>query len=956
MSNFRQTGRLPAGYDLDPAGLRPTYDKVYLGFVRDHKDFQFMGRLRVWIPELSTDNENSWIVVDHASPFAGATNVLNVNNNPQSAQTSYGMSFIPPDQNNQVLCMFINADPNRGIWFACMFQTNRRDMVPSVPGGGPTNPAQRTEENIISGEAAQWYPGVTPAEYGGTFNIPVRDGGNVSRSAGNSYTSNGILTPRGHNLVMDDDPEDGFIRLKTRHGVQIILHDNADRVIINNAFSSGKIVIDHDGKIDVYGEGSISINSLDNINISAKNDVNIESREGQINIRSSSDIKAYAKNEWHLVTGSNMFQTSQQGEIHVHANSNLFLTADRKVQRIGRLGINDTVRQGNINISNEEGNIFLYTRDGDMHFRSYNNLFLQSVTGNANLKSATAANIQSDDAINIKAGGNMFVQGNGDINLRAGAAVKTGAITEINNSALPAAGEADTALPAAVAIAAIAGSEPQTRLLEQPAPDNLRNPGSRTQLVTSIASRMPSGDPYIARNTAGPGYSGTDTIQRKDAPVEGTFKTGQIFEGQSIPLVVNGKTAENSEEGKYEGKGWQGDKPAYGAKMAVSEGVFRPASQYEKVSARGLNAIKEHEGNGAGPPNIPGGVFENACKTGIKMIGHGHVLTSAELAEPYQININGSIETGGSPRVVNATVNWQNTALTDDQMLVLLQKDLEPVYSKIKATVGGARITQDQFDALTDFIFNVGTAAFDKSGIAGMINGGKYDEVPTEMIKWILACGTEKSELRARRINNAFTFSGTVRAGAFAVYTGQGRVNPAATSERAAKAMSWFQSAAGGGFSCNQAAGIVANLIEESGGLNPAIVNPISGATGLAQWLGSRKTRYINTYGSFPSPGSPFSETAFENQLKYVTQELTVPVWPDGTSNYEYRRAGIPMRRGGAGANEPVRQLSAVENAELFRVNYERNNESPGSAYVQNVLATARGLSEQYCGGGRPAS
>ena len=126
---------------------------------------------------------------------------------------------------------------------------------------------------------------------------------------------------------------------------------------------------------------------------------------------------------------------------------------------------------------------------------------------------------------------------------------------------------------------------------------------------------MPSSDPYIARNTSGPGYSGTNTISRKDAPVESTFKIGQALEGQTTPLTVNGKSAQNKEEGKYEGKSWNGDTPVYAERMAVPEGTFRAATEYQNASPRGLNMIKEHEGNGAGPPSIPGGVFENACKT-----------------------------------------------------------------------------------------------------------------------------------------------------------------------------------------------------------------------------------------------------------------------------------------------------------------------------------------------------
>lgn len=75
------------------------------------------------------------------------------------------------------------------------------------------------------------------------------------------------------------------------------------------------------------------------------------------------------------------------------------------------------------------------------------------------------------------------------------------------------------------------------------------------------------------------------------------------------------------------------------------------------------------------------------------------------------------------------------------------------------------------------------------------------------------------------------------------------------------KAMDFFINK---GLAKHQAAGLVGNLIRESG-LNISAVNPYSGAVGIAQWLGSRKNKLFNTYGKNPS---------FEQQLEFVWQEL----------------------------------------------------------------------------------
>ncbi len=66
------------------------------------------------------------------------------------------------------------------------------------------------------------------------------------------------------------------------------------------------------------------------------------------------------------------------------------------------------------------------------------------------------------------------------------------------------------------------------------------------------------------------------------------------------------------------------------------------------------------------------------------------------------------------------------------------------------------------------------------------------------------------------------------------------------------------------GLSDAQARGIVGNLMQESRG-NHTIVNKTSGAFGLAQWLGPRKQRLIQKYGTNPT---------VSQQLEFIWEEL----------------------------------------------------------------------------------
>lgn len=66
------------------------------------------------------------------------------------------------------------------------------------------------------------------------------------------------------------------------------------------------------------------------------------------------------------------------------------------------------------------------------------------------------------------------------------------------------------------------------------------------------------------------------------------------------------------------------------------------------------------------------------------------------------------------------------------------------------------------------------------------------------------------------------------------------------------------------GLTANQARGVAAGAYAESR-LNPAAVNPKSGAFGIGQWLGSRKAELFRRYGARPS---------LAQQMEFLVWEL----------------------------------------------------------------------------------
>jgi len=60
-------------------------------------------------------------------------------------------------------------------------------------------------------------------------------------------------------------------------------------------------------------------------------------------------------------------------------------------------------------------------------------------------------------------------------------------------------------------------------------------------------------------------------------------------------------------------------------------------------------------------------------------------------------------------------------------------------------------LMQGQFDALVDFVFNVGSENFEHSTLHALLNAGKYDEAADEFDKWDHAGGKVVAGLLRRR-------------------------------------------------------------------------------------------------------------------------------------------------------------------------------------------------------------
>ena len=88
--------------------------------------------------------------------------------------------------------------------------------------------------------------------------------------------------------------------------------------------------------------------------------------------------------------------------------------------------------------------------------------------------------------------------------------------------------------------------------------------------------------------------------------------------------------------------------------------------------------------------------------------------------------------------------------ITQEKAEELLKKDLIKAIKAVNQSVK-VSLTQNQFDSLVDFVFNVGEGAFKKSTLLKHLNEGEYGPAADEFLRWVYAGGKQIKGLGERR-------------------------------------------------------------------------------------------------------------------------------------------------------------------------------------------------------------
>lgn len=478
----------------------------FLARITNLLDPTYMGAIEVTIEKgfaSSSDIQSQTYIVQHLTPFYGVTSVKHEGTDPRSfddVQKSYGMWFVPPDIGTQVLVIFIDGDPNQGFWIGCIADKYQNHMIPGIAASQTAylSPEQEIKYGTKNLPVSEFHKRSTKSQINpNSIQKPIHPfadrllaqgllldtvRGVTTSSARREVPSSvfGISTPGpidptgkkgqvgyetkamvpvsrlgGSQFVMDDGDAAGqneLVRLRTRTGHQILMHNSSDLIYIANSKGSAWIELTSNGKIDIFAEDSVSIHSAVDFNFRADRDINLEAGRN-INVKASGSLN-----------------------VNVRENYNLIVDQNGKILFSGSLDtqVNDDIK---------------LTTSANYHLGAGQNV-IQTASGDTNIKSGGSSKFTAGSTTNILSGGNHY---------------ETAAQIHMNG---PGAAAATAASAASTPTAIPLFSLPNRNKASGWSNGNFYKSGS----ITSIMQRVPTHEPWDQHeNTNAQRFSSTNT-------------------------------------------------------------------------------------------------------------------------------------------------------------------------------------------------------------------------------------------------------------------------------------------------------------------------------------------------------------------------------------------------------------------------------------------------------------
>ena len=403
----------------------------WMGVVTNYLDPARMGSLEVVLAkstmgELALQNET--VIVKQMTPFYGVSSIKYEGTNSadfEDVQKSYGMWFVPPDVGTTVICMFIDGEPNDGYWIGCVPSKFQNHMVPGIAasqnvaitaeqerkygtrnlpvaeflkkGRDLSNPRPDSfnkpihpfaDRLLAQGLLTDTVRGITSSSArrdlpSAVFGISTPGPIDPNSKKGYIGYSNVATAPTsrlgGTTFVMDDGDKNGqneLVRIRTRTGHQILMHNSHDLIYIANSKGTAWIELTSNGKIDIYAADSVSIHSEQDFNFRADRDINIEAGRN-VNISVGGNMQTDVVGNHTLMVSKNGYIT-YSGSLDHNVDTDATYSVGNKLNVGAAAGIFQTAAQ---NFHTYAGSSMLNFATNEMHIKSGQDMYQQSGAG-----------------------------------------------------------------------------------------------------------------------------------------------------------------------------------------------------------------------------------------------------------------------------------------------------------------------------------------------------------------------------------------------------------------------------------------------------------------------------------------------------------------------------------------------------------------------------------------------
>lgn len=217
-------------------------------------------------------------------------------------------------------------------------------------------------------------------------------------------------------------PANELVRIRTRTGHQILLHNTEDLIYIGNARGTTWIELTSNGKIDIFANDSISIHTAQDLNVTADRDINFTAYEN-MNIVVGKELRIDVGERFGITSGK---ATS------INSGESVSLTADTFIAGYASDSVTLIAQSGMSLLSNSDLSLGATTQigiegcngvristDGDIHQKALGSLYTDTV-GDIHQKAGQRMLISTGSVFGVGATGNIVLKAP-DIKMNAGA-------------------------------------------------------------------------------------------------------------------------------------------------------------------------------------------------------------------------------------------------------------------------------------------------------------------------------------------------------------------------------------------------------------------------------------------------------------------------------------------------------------------------------------------------------